>query len=297
MFGADGRMLISSSFDGTIKLWDVANSREIATFMDPAGDERRLWSVAITSDGKTLASGKEGGTITIWDVATGKPRAMLQGGRETIRSVAFSADGKTLVSGDEDGTVKVWDVATGKERAALEGSSRALRVRTVLFSPNDKVLAVSSGPAPADNDLRDEVRVWDTATLKELCTLKTAQPDVSIAVNSDCKTLATGNRRGNIKLWNVATGKELLSLTDHEACQAIAFSRDGKALLSASSAGTIKWWDVATGKEQGINNTHRNGPHAVPRGTYVFSPDNILLATVDTKAGVIEFWDTPEAAR
>ena len=296
VFGADGRMLVSSSFDGTIRLWDVASGREMATFKDPAGDGRRLWSVAITSDGKTLASGNEGGTITIWAVATGEPRVTLQGGRETIRAVAFSADGKMLVSGDEARTVKVWDVATGKERATLEASSRALRVNTVLFSPDDMTFAAASGFVPEGDDLKAEVRVWDTATLKELCTLKTAQPHVSIAVASDGKTLASGNRPGNIKLWNVATGKELLSLTDHEACQAIAFSRDGKALLSASSAGTIKRWDMATGKEQGILNTHRKGPQAVFRA-YAFSPDCKLLATVDTKAGVIELWDIPEPPR
>lgn len=311
VFGADGRMLISSSFDGTIMLWDVASGKEMATFNDPPGEGRRLSSVAITADGKTLASLKEGGTITIWDVATGKPRATLQGGRETIRSLAISADGKTLVSGDEDGTVKVWDMATGQERATLQASSRsqlktggllfdgALRVNAVLFSPDDKVFAVASGPTPTDAEhgIRAEIRLWETATLKELCTLATNQLDIRIALTSDGKTLASGSRPGNIKLWNVATGKELVSLTDHEACQAVAFSRDGKVLLSASSAGTIKWWDVATGKEQGILNTHRNGPHAVPTGTYVFSPDNKHLATVAEKTGVIEFWDVPEAPR
>jgi WD40 repeat protein len=88
----------------------------------------------------------------------------------------------------------------------------------------------------------------------------------------------------------------MMSLTDHEACQALAFSRDGKALLSASSAGTIKWWDVATGKEQGILKTHRKGPHAVFRA-YAFSPDNKLLASVNSQSGEIELWDVPESPR
>jgi endonuclease YncB( thermonuclease family) len=289
VFRADGRMLVSTG----IKLWDVASGRETANLQVPG---KGFWSIATTSDGKTLASGYEDGTITIWDVATGKLRATFNGGRETIRAVAFSADGKTLVSGDEDGIVKVWDVATGKERAALEASASALRVGMVLFSPDDKVFASSSDPSPGEHPPPGEVRVWDTATLKELCTVKTGPTNVCVAIAPDGKTLASGNRRGDIKLWSVATGKELVSLTDHRYCQALAFSRDGKALLSASSAGTIKWWDVATGKEQGILKTHRAGPHLVFRA-YAFSPDNKLLASVNSQSGEIELWDVPEAPR
>src|SRR4029079_5536607 len=100
--------------------------------------------------------------------------------QDVIRAVAFSADGKTLVSGDGKGTISVWDMAAGKERAALKASSQ-LRVETVLFSADDKVLAVSSSPAPTEAELglRDEVRLWDTATLKELCALQTTQLGVS----------------------------------------------------------------------------------------------------------------------
>ena len=115
-------------------------------------------------------------------------------------------------------------------------------------------------------------------------------------MSSDGKTLASGSVPGTITLWDGATGEKLVSLTDHEACRALAFSGDGIALLSASKAGTIKWWDVATGKEQGILNTHRPGPGGVG-GAGVFSRDNKLLATVDTKTGVIELWDVPDAPR
>ena len=188
-------------------------------------------------------------------------------------------------------SISVWDMTTGKERAALKANS-GLRVGTVLFSTDDKVLAVSSSPAPTEAELglRDEVRLWDTATLKELCALQTNQLDVSIALASDGKTLASADR--TIKLWSVATGKELRSLNGGGV--ALAFSPgEGKTLLSAGSGGTIKWWDVATGKEQGIIQTHRQGPSAVFRA-YAFSPDSQLLASV---SGEIELWDVPEMPR
>ena len=72
-FSADGRMLVSGSYDATIKLWDVATGKELATFKD-----RPVRAVAITADSKTLASGSGDGLITQWDVATGKQQSTFK---------------------------------------------------------------------------------------------------------------------------------------------------------------------------------------------------------------------------
>jgi WD40 repeat protein len=86
VFSADGKMLASCSWDATIRLWEVASSKELATFKDRTD---KIWSVAITSDGTTLASGSNDGTITIWDVANGKQKSTFKGDPEAVRSVVL----------------------------------------------------------------------------------------------------------------------------------------------------------------------------------------------------------------
>jgi WD40 repeat protein len=60
-----GGLLGSGGSDATIRLWDVATGRQIATLK---GHDNYVHAVAFAPDGKTLASGSRGKTIKIWDL-------------------------------------------------------------------------------------------------------------------------------------------------------------------------------------------------------------------------------------
>jgi WD40 repeat protein len=277
-FSADGKMLASGGWDTTVKLWDVATGKELASFTDRAD---KIWCVAVSPDCKTVAAGSDDGTMTIWDVTKGKRRSSFKGKADMIRSLAFSRDGKTLFSGAESGPLNAWDVATGKEQASASDGERPTQL---IVSPDDKVLISCSV---------DEITAWDTVKLKERYWLKGGDRSTgftAIAMTSDGKTLASGNGLGTIKFWELATGKELAtSLKDRGLCRALQFSGDGK-LLASAKYGSIKLWDVATGKEL----ARMIGPQ---KAHFVaFSPDCKTLASVGGD-GVIRLWDVPQASR
>ncbi len=80
-YSPDGATLASGSYDGTIKLWDVATKQDIATL---SGHTGVVYSVSFSPDGKTLASGSYDrdsghGTIRLWDVETRQNIAILGG--------------------------------------------------------------------------------------------------------------------------------------------------------------------------------------------------------------------------
>ncbi len=114
-FSPDGKTLASSSFDPTVKLWDVSSGREISSLPLVTGFGAR--GLAFAPDGKRLAAGLADlagvgeGSIAVWDVASGRRLATLWGPTKHLFTVAISPDGKTLAGASRDGSVRLWDLA------------------------------------------------------------------------------------------------------------------------------------------------------------------------------------------
>lgn len=129
---ADGRFLATGGFlnepvnarlpDSTIRVWDLAGRRLIATI---PGHERSICGVALSPDGRLLASFRpeqaglrpvqdpdpQDPVIRIHEVRTGRELRRLEGHRGSINDAIFTRDGRTLISASEDGTAMVWDVS------------------------------------------------------------------------------------------------------------------------------------------------------------------------------------------
>ncbi|XHR83513.1 MAG: WD40 repeat domain-containing protein [Gloeotrichia echinulata GP01] len=64
-YSPDGKQLASTSFDKTIKIWDISTAKAVKTL---TGHTDAVWSVAYSPDGKQLASASGDKTIIIWDL-------------------------------------------------------------------------------------------------------------------------------------------------------------------------------------------------------------------------------------
>jgi len=84
----DGRTALSAGFDGSVRLWDLEQGKELRQLKGHAGG---VLSVAVSPDGRTALSGGQDGTLRVWEVGSGRQLRRLTGQRRPgeVRPVPF----------------------------------------------------------------------------------------------------------------------------------------------------------------------------------------------------------------
>jgi dipeptidyl aminopeptidase/acylaminoacyl peptidase len=205
-----------------------------------------------------------------------------------IHTAALAPDGTALAESfafvEAPGVIKIRDAATGKVRWECKGHTDA--VNMMVYSSDGKMLA--------SGDWVGAIRLWDTATGKELATF-THTPRLvwSLAFSPNGKILASSSPR-RVMLWDVATGKqsavietggaESSSIGPHAGCW-VAFSPDGNTLAGSAEDGTVRLWNALTAKELLVLRGHDSSVRGV-----AFSPDGRTLATA-SRDKTVRLWD------
>jgi WD40 repeat protein len=274
-FSPDGKTLASSSWDGTVRLWDPATDEQVhkLRLTDPFRSLPVMTNhLAFSPDGKLLAAGNYAKSVKLWDVKTGEEKGTLEvPAARTIVSVTFSPDSKTLAAGG-NGDVALFDVTTRKQlRHWPVGFSGLFR-----FSPDGKLLASCRAGT---------IRLWDIASGKRTLSWPGhTNPVEWLGALTDGKTLASAARTENqIIFWDFSTGKLLRTLQAKPSSDLYSrsLSADGKYLVAGGADGTARVWELPNGKEvRQLDFELEKGGQKPPIYVCQFSPDGKQLAAV-----------------
>jgi WD40 repeat protein len=310
----DATRAVTTSYDGAVRLWDVASGAEVAVLR---GHLSAVTSAAFAGDGATLATASDDGTIRLWSATNGLALATVHGEAGPIRLFALSPDGAqvTTVSGhdahlwrlrdpldmgvaarhqDEVTSVRVtpdgarWITASKDDTAEVRDASTG-NVLGALRHPADVwALDVSRDGALAATGAADgAVRIWNLNDFSEVRAVTVSEtPVLSVAFSPDATRIVASTAAGQVILLDRATGNVLRTRqVGSVAVEGVAFAPDGARIAIASWDYTVRLLDAADLSEEQTLRGHANWVRYV-----VFSPDGAQLATASADQ-TARIWD------
>jgi serine/threonine protein kinase len=131
-FTSDGLRALSSSLDGTIRLWNVKTGAELHCFEGHKGGVNAL---ALSPSGLHLVTGGADKLVRHWGVVSGEELARCAGHTTSVRAVAFTPEGRHALSVD-DHTLRAWELTTGRE--TFRSRDDAQTIRCMAVSPDGR---------------------------------------------------------------------------------------------------------------------------------------------------------------
>ena len=325
-FSPDGRVFLTASDDGTVKIWK--SDRSQAWISEVGDQETEIVSATFSPDGRLIMTGGNNGSVKLWDSGSADEIATLTRPENiyALDSVLFAVDGVNAFIATSSGVRKLefatntWTGefrghSSGKETVEFspDGSlvlSGVWSVALQLWDPRTGILAPtvfkdngssaaarfsSTGERVVVASVPDHIiRLFDLAT--EEMVQQFIGHDLSIravAISPDAGMIVSGGADKVIKLWNVESGELLHEIPVNRVIDSLDFSFDN-TLFAAAARSTAMVFDANDGS---LINEFRE--LVAPNGSVAFSPTDFRLLTgnitiggpMDHRSAGVKMWN------
>lgn len=240
LFPKSGHLLLSSSMDTRVKLWDVYHEGKcLRTFM---GHGQSVRDVQFNNDGTRFLSASYDRTIKLWDTETGQCVQAFGNGKIPF-CIKFNPDEDKqdiFLAGMSDKKICQFDARSGE--IVQEYDQHLGPVNSITFVDQNRRFVTTSDDK--------SVRAWDwdiPVVIKYI-----AEPHMnsmpSVGVHPSLKYLAMQSLDNQILIYSSPDLKQNRKkrFAGHNssgyACE-VAFSPDGKFLSSGDGEGNLVMWD------------------------------------------------------
>ncbi|WP_076401501.1 nSTAND1 domain-containing NTPase [Insolitispirillum peregrinum] len=327
-FSPDGKKVLTASYDGTARVWDLSSSPPTAISLN--GHKSAVGAASFSPDGRRVVTASDDNTARVWDLSAQTPTAIvLKGHTGDVTAASFSPDGRRVLTASYDQTARVWDLSdltlaslvlkghTGHvtaasfspdgQRVITASDDKTARVwnlsdlmlpSIILSGHTDRVTAVNFSPdglrvLTASDD--QTARVWNlSGPIPTAIILKGHTGGINAArFNSNGFRVVTASRDTTARVWDLSSPTPTtIVLNGHERAITDAnFSPDERKVITASDDKTARVWNLSNPIPTAIILSG----HELPVSTANFSPDGrkVVTASSDNTARVWNLSDSP----
>jgi WD40 repeat protein len=157
-FNSDGKMIVSVSKDGIVKLWKLDDNK----LFQPFGKAVKVFEgdyVSFFDDDKIITANRASEAnpsyeIKLWTLEGQLLKSIISKTKKFIFDLIFSQDHKTIISIAQDCIVEFWNLDNNSSKAIQLGSGY---FSAVSFSPDWGVIAVAS----YESDYQTRIKLWN----------------------------------------------------------------------------------------------------------------------------------------
>ncbi len=265
LLSPDGKTLLRQPGNALARQAEVLDAVTGQTQATLQGMEQPLYTAIVSSDGTLLANQNGNGvgqvppdppSVTVWNLHSGRSLYNFPVTSPLPGPYAFSSDSKTLAVADyteewKDGRpagvhsrIILHDMADGLPRLTIDVGQDQNGVRALLFSPDNRLLAVSHA---------DQVKFYETGTGKLTGVLALPQETLlALAFAPDGTRLVTegqnftGPSENLMRVWRVRDDRLLatlvgLAVNDHVTPDWLAFTPEGYYASSPGARRAVRF--------------------------------------------------------
>ncbi|MGB0840068.1 MAG: WD40 repeat domain-containing protein [Chitinophagales bacterium] len=258
-FDQQGRKIASAGNDGSIRIWDVAQTKPLQTLL---GHQAVINDITFNTKGDLLASASNDGTVKIWNTKTGRLLQSIDNPTHksyynAVNFVLFDTEGKYIFFGGKNQAISKALIHTGEITSVYVGKDI---VQCAKWLDEQGKMVFAAGKS---------IYFLDTQSGEINHSLNVPNDYIKqLSLSKDGETLFTWANSGKIYIWNTRTQTIVKQWQAGDYGNGgIDFCGKNQVVISGNTGNSVKLWDMgknepihqATKHEQKVNTLHYHG--------------------------------------